>query len=82
MNSYTYSSSGAGASMKRSVTRLRSAFAVLAILFSTVGLFQPKAEAKITTNVYTQGFEDGYGLMMAMGPGFCSEMVLLQMNNN
>jgi alkylresorcinol/alkylpyrone synthase len=28
------------------------------------------------------GFEDGYGLMMAMGPGFSSEMVLLQMKNN
>ncbi len=27
------------------------------------------------------GFEDGYGLMMAMGPGFSSEMVLLKMNN-
>ncbi len=31
---------------------------------------------------FTQGFDDGYGLMMAMGPGFSSEMVLLQMNNN
>jgi alkylresorcinol/alkylpyrone synthase len=28
-----------------------------------------------------QGFEDGYGLMMAMGPGFSSEMVLLKMKN-
>lgn len=28
-----------------------------------------------------QGFEDGYGLMMAMGPGFSSEMVLLKMQN-
>jgi len=28
-----------------------------------------------------QGFEDGYGLMMAMGPGFSSEMVLLEMKN-
>jgi alkylresorcinol/alkylpyrone synthase len=27
------------------------------------------------------GFEDGYGLMMAMGPGFSSEMVLLEMKN-
>jgi len=27
------------------------------------------------------GFDDGYGLMMAMGPGFSSEMVLLQMKN-
>lgn len=27
------------------------------------------------------GFEDGYGLMMAMGPGFSSEMVLLEMRN-
>ena len=27
------------------------------------------------------GFEDGYGLMMAMGPGFSSEMVLLEMVN-
>ncbi|MES2426770.1 MAG: 3-oxoacyl-[acyl-carrier-protein] synthase III C-terminal domain-containing protein [Bacteroidota bacterium] len=29
----------------------------------------------------TEGFEDGYGLMMAMGPGFSSEMVLLKMAN-
>jgi alkylresorcinol/alkylpyrone synthase len=29
----------------------------------------------------SQGFEDGYGLMMAMGPGFSSEMVLLKMAN-
>ncbi|HEY4197770.1 MAG TPA: 3-oxoacyl-[acyl-carrier-protein] synthase III C-terminal domain-containing protein [Mucilaginibacter sp.] len=28
-----------------------------------------------------EGFEDGYGLMMAMGPGFSSEMVLLKMAN-
>ena len=28
-----------------------------------------------------EGFEDGYGLMMAMGPGFSSEMVLLNMKN-
>ena len=28
------------------------------------------------------GFEDGYGLMLALGPGFSSEMVLLEMNNN
>jgi len=26
-----------------------------------------------------QGYENGYGLMVAMGPGFSSEMVLLQM---
>jgi alkylresorcinol/alkylpyrone synthase len=29
-----------------------------------------------------EGFNDGYGLMMAMGPGFSSEMVLLEMKNN
>jgi alkylresorcinol/alkylpyrone synthase len=29
----------------------------------------------------TSGFEDGYGLMLAMGPGFSSEMVLLKMKN-
>ncbi|MFD0767077.1 type III polyketide synthase [Mucilaginibacter lutimaris] len=29
----------------------------------------------------TTGFEDGYGLMLAMGPGFSSEMVLLDMKN-
>ncbi len=29
-----------------------------------------------------EGFEDGYGLMLALGPGFSSEMVLLEMNNN
>lgn len=28
-----------------------------------------------------EGFEDGYGLMLAMGPGFSSEMVLLMMKN-
>jgi alkylresorcinol/alkylpyrone synthase len=28
-----------------------------------------------------EGFEDGYGLMLAMGPGFSSEMVLFKMNN-
>lgn len=27
------------------------------------------------------GFENGYGLMVSMGPGFSCEMVLLQMNN-
>jgi alkylresorcinol/alkylpyrone synthase len=31
---------------------------------------------------FTQGFENGSGLMVSMGPGFSSEMVLLQMNNN
>jgi alkylresorcinol/alkylpyrone synthase len=31
---------------------------------------------------FTQGFENGYGLMMAMGPGFSSEMVLLKMNKH
>ena len=31
---------------------------------------------------FSQGFENGYGLMLAMGPGFSSEMVLLQMNKN
>jgi alkylresorcinol/alkylpyrone synthase len=29
----------------------------------------------------TQGYADGYGLMLAMGPGFSSEMVLLKMKN-
>ncbi len=28
------------------------------------------------------GFENGYGLMLAMGPGFSCEMVLLQMQNS
>jgi len=28
-----------------------------------------------------EGYDDGYGLMMAMGPGFSSEMVLLKMKN-
>ena len=31
---------------------------------------------------FSQGFENGYGLMTAMGPGFSSEMILLQMNSN
>lgn len=30
---------------------------------------------------FTQGFENGYGLMVSLGPGFSSEMALLQMNN-
>jgi len=30
----------------------------------------------------SEGFNDGYGLMMAMGPGFSSEMVLLKMKND
>lgn len=30
----------------------------------------------------SQGYEDGYGLMVSMGPGFSSEMVLLRMINN
>ena len=30
----------------------------------------------------TRGYEDGYGLMVAMGPGFSSEMVLLKLNKN
>ncbi|MBD1394465.1 type III polyketide synthase [Mucilaginibacter glaciei] len=28
-----------------------------------------------------EGFADGYGLMLAMGPGFSSEMILLKMQN-
>ena len=31
---------------------------------------------------FNQGFKNGYGLMVSMGPGFSSEMVLLQMKNN
>lgn len=31
---------------------------------------------------FSQGFENGYGLMVSLGPGFSSEMVLLEMNNN
>ena len=31
---------------------------------------------------FTHGFDDGYGLMVSMGPGFSCEMVLLQMINN
>jgi alkylresorcinol/alkylpyrone synthase len=30
----------------------------------------------------TEGFETGYGLMLSLGPGFSSEMVLLSMKNN
>jgi len=29
---------------------------------------------------FSQGFKNGYGLMVSMGPGFSCEMVLLQMN--
>ncbi len=31
---------------------------------------------------FTDGFKDGYGLMVSMGPGFSCEMVLLQMKNS
>ena len=31
---------------------------------------------------FTGDFEDGYGLMVSMGPGFSCEMVLLEMNKN
>jgi len=30
---------------------------------------------------YKLGFQNGYGLMVSMGPGFSCEMILLQMNN-
>jgi alkylresorcinol/alkylpyrone synthase len=30
---------------------------------------------------FSQGFENGYGLMVSLGPGFSSEMALLQMNS-
>ncbi|MBI5727758.1 MAG: type III polyketide synthase [Ignavibacteriales bacterium] len=29
---------------------------------------------------FTEGFQNGYGLMLSMGPGFSSEMVLLEMS--
>jgi alkylresorcinol/alkylpyrone synthase len=31
---------------------------------------------------FTQGFQNGYGLMLSMGPGFSSEMALLKMYKN
>lgn len=31
---------------------------------------------------FSKGFENGYGLMVSMGPGFSSEMALLQMNKH
>lgn len=31
---------------------------------------------------FNQDYKNGYGLMVSMGPGFSSEMVLLQMNKN
>lgn len=30
---------------------------------------------------FIQGFDNGYGLMVSMGPGFSCEMVLLNMKN-
>jgi len=35
----------------------------------------------VLQNFMEQGFENGYGLMMALGPGFSCEMVLLDMQN-
>jgi alkylresorcinol/alkylpyrone synthase len=34
----------------------------------------------VLESFYTKGFENGYGLMLSLGPGFSCEMVLLQMN--
>jgi len=31
---------------------------------------------------FSQGFEEGYGLMLSLGPGFSSEMLLLKINKN
>ena len=31
---------------------------------------------------FSQGFDEGYGLMLSMGPGFSSEMLLLKMSKN
>jgi alkylresorcinol/alkylpyrone synthase len=36
----------------------------------------------VLERLMTESFDDGYGLMMAMGPGFSSEMVLLKMTNS
>ncbi|MHB8260926.1 MAG: type III polyketide synthase [Bacteroidia bacterium] len=36
----------------------------------------------VLERIFSQGFENGYGLMVSMGPGFSSEMTLLQMRNN
>jgi alkylresorcinol/alkylpyrone synthase len=35
----------------------------------------------ILERFFTKGFRNGYGLMVSMGPGFSSEMVLLQMQS-
>jgi len=34
----------------------------------------------VLESFFTQGFKNGYGLMVSMGPGFSCEMILLQMN--
>ena len=36
----------------------------------------------VLERIFSNGFENGYGLMVTMGPGFSSEMVLLQMGKN
>jgi alkylresorcinol/alkylpyrone synthase len=36
----------------------------------------------VLESFFSQGFQNGYGLMLSMGPGFSSEMVLLQMNKH
>jgi alkylresorcinol/alkylpyrone synthase len=36
----------------------------------------------VLESFFKRGFENGYGLMVSMGPGFSCEMALLKMNNN
>jgi len=36
----------------------------------------------VLNKYFSKGFKEGYGLMLSVGPGFSTEMVLLQMNKN
>ena len=56
------------------------------VLYNTRGVMNDYGNMSSATVLYvlerfmTEGYENGYGLMMAMGPGFSSEMVLLKLN--
>ncbi|HLT24383.1 MAG TPA: type III polyketide synthase, partial [Ignavibacteria bacterium] len=56
-------------------------------LSNTLSVLQNYGNMSSVTALYVldkfiqDGFNDGYGLMMSLGPGFSCEMLLLEMNN-